>query len=75
MNISIKKLEQIGNHKLIDIIFSQIIAELFRKLKIFSLVNFINGFFFKKKTKDTLKLRDIFPKDLDRLVNEYQLLE
>ena len=75
LNMNIKKLEQIRNYKLIDIIFSQIIAELFKKLKIFSLVNFINGLLSKKKTKDILKLRDIFPKDLDRLANEYQSLE
>ena len=75
LNISIRKLEQIENNKLIDIIFSQIIAELFKKLKIFNLVNFINGIFFIKRTKDSLKLNDIYTKDLDRLVNEYQLLE
>ncbi len=75
LNMSIKKLDQIGNQKLIDIIFSQIIAELFKKLRIFRLVSFINSFFITKKTKDILNLTDLFPEDLDRLDNEYQLLE
>ena len=75
LNISIQKLEKIGDYKLLDIIFSQMISQLFKLLKIFHIVNFFNGLFFKKKLKDSLKLENMYSEELNRLKNEYHSIE
>ena len=75
LNISIQKLEKIGDYKLLNIIFSQMISELFKILKIFHIVSLLNGLFFKKKLEDSLKLKSMYSKELNRLKKEYRSIE